>query len=185
MKVATSYVTGDDLPSADFNTLMQVARGWKAASASSVTGTAGRDGVHFGKATGLANATATTIDSNHDWRDRVLTVHAFDLGGANLLPGESTDYTDWSTLGAGTPGVLMGYTGTGALSNTTTGAAVANGAPPVAGTGAGGTSYRVTIGANIYLYADPSTGALKAYNATGATVYQWLEVDATADLGVR
>lgn len=185
MKEIDTYSAGDDLPSADFNSFMQIARGWKAASSSSVTGTAGRDGVHYGRAAGLANATVYTVDENHDWRDRVLTVHAFDLGAANLLPGESTDYTDWSTLGAGTPAVRMGYTGTGALSNVGTGAAVANGAPPVAGTGGGGTSYRVTLGANLYLFADPTTGALKAYNNTGATVYTWLEVDATADLGVR
>ncbi len=184
MKAIDTYVTGDDLPAADYTAAIAQAVGHRGASSSNVTGTAGRDGVHFSKTTGLANAVPTTLDENHDWRDRVVTALVFDLGGSGIQPGQGTDYTDWASIGAGSPTVRMGYLGTGGLSNTTSGAAVANGAPPLAGTGSY-TSYRLSLGTNFYLYADPSTGALKAYNATGSTVYAWIEVLATADLGLH
>lgn len=179
-----TYVAGDDLPAADFMLLLERTVGHRGASGSSVTGTMGRDGVHFGKSTGFANATVVTIDENHDWRDRVVTAFVYDLGGSGLLPGEGTDYTDWASIGAGSPAVRMGYLGTGARSNTTTGAAVANGAPPLAASGTY-VSYRLSLGSNFYLYADPTTGALKVYNATGSTVYAWLDISGTADLGVH
>lgn len=185
MKSIIDPAPGDMYASADYETLESRAAGVRASSGGEVTeanARAGLDTVYDQRASGIPNAVPTVIDANHDWRDRVIEVLAFSFSSANERPGGSADYTDWSTIGGGTPAVLAGYLGTGALSNVGTGAAVANGAPPVAGTGGGGTSYRLTIGANLYLYADPTSGSLSIYNATGAAVHAWLRVTGTADL---
>lgn len=185
MKSVITAVPGDTYASADYETLENRAHGCRASSGGEVTeanARAGLDTVYDQRASGIPNAVPTTIDANHDWRDRVVEVLAFAFSSANERPGGSADYTDWATIGAGTPGLFVGYLGTGALSNVGTGAAVKNGAPPVAGTGGGGTSYRLTIGANLYVYANPSNGNLCIYNGTGAAVHAWVRVTGTADL---
>lgn len=184
--ISPSPVAGDPYAAADYVLLEARATGVRHASASELSAQgAGEDAVHEVLAAGFANAVPTTIDANHDWRDRVVTVEAFDLVAAANRPGGATDYTDWSTLGAGSPALRMGYLGTGAYSNVAVNPAVAvgAGAPPVAATGVGGTSYMLSLGANIFLYCDPTTGALALYNNTGAALHLWLRVHATADLG--
>lgn len=186
MKSIIDPAPGDTYASADYEALESRASGQRASSGGEITeanANAGSDTVYDQRASGIPNATPTVIDANHDWRDRVIEVLAFAFASASQRPGGSADYTDWASIGAGTPGLFAGYLGTGALSNVGTGAAVANGAPPVAGTGGGGTSYRLTIGTNLYLYANPSNGNLCVYNATGAAVHAWLRVKGTADLG--
>lgn len=177
-------VKGDNYEAADYLALQARAVGCRPASAGEISNAtdahAGLDGVTFMVNGGVANGTLALVDSSIDWRDRVLACEVSDLTANANRPGASTDYTDWPA-----PTKARGYTGTGALSNATTGAAVSNGNPPVAGAGVGGRSYRITIGATVYLYADPTSGALYLYNGTFNPVYVWLNIDATADLGLR
>lgn len=130
----------------------------------------------------LANATAVKIDSSVDWRDRVFLGWYANAGSAGNLPGGASDY-DFRT-GVAAANYFHGYTGIGAYSNITTGAAVSNGNAPVAGAGAF-RSYRVEAAANVYLYADPTTGALYLYNNSGATIYPAFLLFGTGDTGKR
>jgi hypothetical protein len=77
-----------------------------------------------------------------------------------------------------------GYTGSGGYSNITTGAAVSNANPPVAGAGAF-RSYRVEVASNVYAHADPTTGSIYLYNNSGATIYPTLFWWASGDTGKR
>jgi hypothetical protein len=79
----------------------------------------------------------------------------------------------------------MGYLGTGAWSNVggPPPTAVSAGNPPVAATGAGATSYMLTLAANVYLFAAPGTGKLYLYNATAGALHFHMHVDGSADLG--
>lgn len=179
---------GEEYPAANYLDLQARAVGLRPGSAGEVDETTrarnGGDGAHYQAAAGIAPAVETILDANADWTDRVVRIWGFDLVAANARPGGAADYTDWTTIGGGAPFVLMGYTGTGALSNVGTGAAVGAGAPPLAGTGAGGTSYRVKFpGVNAYLYVSPSDGSLRVYNDTVNPLHLFLWVDATADLG--
>ena len=127
MKSIIDPAPGDTYASADYETLESRAAGVRAASGGELTpsnANSGSDAVHFQLAAGVPHATPTVIDANHDWRDRVVEVLAFAFSAATERPGGSADYTDWATIGAGTPGLFAGYLGTGALSNVGTGAAV-------------------------------------------------------------
>lgn len=179
--ISPSPVPGDNYGSTDYATLEARAVGQRHGSGSELAAqAAGIDGVAWVSATGVANGTLALVDANHDWRDRAVTGFAYDLAAAANRPGGATDHNNWPP-----PTVFGGYTRTGGLSNVATGAGVTNGNPPVWATGAGGTSSAVTVASNILLYADPSTGALYLYNATVNPQHLWLQLSATADLGLR
>lgn len=174
-------VSGDPYNSADYETLEARAMALRIASASSAAAGSddGGDGVSWWKSTGIPTGDLVTIDDNHDWRNRVVEVLYVDLTTADNRPRGSTDYTDWGTL---TQVRMVGWLGGGAYSNVAgAGTAVSAGNPPLAATG-GVTSYRLTLVASVYLYADPTTGALKAYNALGADHHAALVIRATGTI---
>lgn len=179
--ISPAPVAGNDLAAADFNTIVARTVGQRHGSGSTLaSATAGIDGVAWVKTAGIANGQLALIDDNHDWRDRVIHGFVTDLAAAANQPSGAAYYNNWPA-----PTVFNGYTGTGALSNVGTGAAVSNGNPPVWGTGGGGTSTAVTAATSVYLYADPTTGALYAYNGTVNPIFYWFQISATADLGIR
>lgn len=106
-----------------------------------------------------AGASATVIiDSEHDWRDRLIALKGR-RNATDIRPGESTDTSHNSATGLN----RMGYTGSGS---------------------SGTTGYSIYTG-NGWLYADSSTGALKFYNSQGATEYLTGMIMASFQLGVR
>lgn len=185
MKRVKTWNALDQIASADLNTWQDRNAGVRAGSGAAYAGTAtsGSDEVHAQETAGYANADLTLVDANHDWRGRTLFVQSTSFASVNDLPGGSADYGDWAATGTFAAGA--GYSGTGAYSNVGAGpAAVSAGNPPLAATGGAGTSYRVTVTTNVWLYADPTTGALYLYNNTGAAWIAWLQVKGTAALGV-
>ena len=187
MKSVFDPIAGEEYPAANYETFQARARGCRPADGGEIDSLTdarqGSDAVFCQRATAFAVHDLAVIDTKHDWRDRVLTVSIFDLGAANARPGGAADYTDWGSIGAGVPAICQGYTGTGALSDVGTGAAVSAGNPPLAATGGGGTSYRVKFpGVNVYLYARPSDGALCLYNDTLNALHLFLTIDSTAKL---
>jgi hypothetical protein len=132
----------------------------------------------------LATGTLVQLDDSIDWRDRVVFGCYVDAAAATNMVGGATDY--FFATGANTMRFFHGYTGTGALSNVATGAAVSNGNPPVAGTGAGGTSWSVELNASsdLFLYTQ-ANGRLYMYNATGGNQFPLVFVLGLGDAGLR
>jgi hypothetical protein len=178
MEPVISPVAGDQYPAADYETLQQRAIGMRLANYSGAAAGSeeGGDCVTWWRAAGLVATDRVQIDTAHDWRNRVIEVAAVTFASADQRPRGSASYVDWGTL---TQGRVVGWLGSGGYSNVTgAGTAVGFGAPPLAATG-GVTSYRVTVATNIYLYVDPTTGGLYAYNANGSDVHLALIVRAT------
>lgn len=176
MKSVIDPVSGDTYNSTDYETLEERAQGARHASDSDASGTDGADEVLWISGSGgIADATAVTLDENHDWRGRVVDVLYVELASAAQRPGGALDYTDYGTLSHGR---AMGWLGSGGWSAVAgSGTAVSNGAKPVAATG-GVTSYRFAFYANVYLFADPTTGALKVYNDSGGALHFVLRCNA-------
>lgn len=142
----------------------------------------------------LLNATPTLLDDTADYRDRwVRTVTTFP--SATQLPGGADDYElDDPYTGPYTAAATWKYLGTGAVANLGTGAAVSAGVPPVLGAGAF-RSYRVSLTTHLdvssaaqvgpWLYADPTTGALYLYQASGGSLALAVHVSVTAKTGKR
>lgn len=133
----------------------------------------------------LAAFTTVQIDKNVDWRDRLVLCAYASLPGGAYYPGQTTDFD----LRTGLPitwSFTLGYTGSGAYSNITTGAAVSSGNPPIAGAGAF-RSYRVEplSGASLFVWAKPGTGELSFYNNTAGAIQPLLLILATGKLGKR
>lgn len=190
MKTPGDATSGTNASAANYNTLIARAWGMRPSSAGELAAatTPGVDGVTDQRLAGYPDNTGATaptlLDSNHDWRDRILWIRYTDLSAATNRPGGTTDYTEWSTLGG--MAFAMGYTGTGAYSNVGAGpAAVGAGAPPLGATGAAGTSYRIRVMANVWLYVLPADGKLYLFNNTGAAVHLVLWIEGTADLGAH
>lgn len=107
----------------------------------------------------VANAATIVLDSESDWRDRMLfSILAFSaadltIGGANQA--------DINIIGASQV-VRSSYLGSG-----------------------GNGAYAIVIATNLLLWADGSTGALKITNTTGGTRYLTGVLDATFPLGPR
>ena len=194
MKRQQTYAALDPIASADLNTWQDKTLGGRAAGVSNDYGATtvyGSDVVRTQLTTSVADATLKNLDASIDWRDRVLRVTCSRLNGTNERLGQSLDYETNDPL-AGTVAKLVTpdlYTGIGAYSNLTTGAAVSNGNPPLNGAGV----YRsyapviddLSAAGNVTLYADPSTGALNLYNATGGAVWLRIEIEAAGDTGLR
>ncbi len=171
MKSVIDPVSGDQYNGADYELLEGRAQGARHASESDAN--AGSvDGVDevlfFSGASGLLDGTTNLLDDEHDWRQRVVDVRVVVLTTAAVRPGGGSDYTDYGTL---TQASVTGWLGDGGYSAVAgSGTAVSNGAPPVAAS-SGVKSYRATILASVYLFADPTTGALRLYNASGGTLH--------------
>lgn len=178
MKSVIDPVAGDQFEATDYELLEERAQGVRHATESDAN--AGSDDgadevLFFSGASGLLDGTTNLLDDEHDWRQRVVTVRVVQLGSAGVRPGGGSDYTDYGTL---TQATVTGWLGGGGYSAVAgSGTAVSNGAPPVAAT-SGVTSYRATVLASVYLFADPTTGALRLYNASGGTVHLLLTIKA-------
>jgi len=182
----------DEIGSAFLNYLQDVAYGLLRATSGFgndfPTTVKGAQTVLFQSVVILPTAEPYELSSDVDWRDRLVEGTAWKLAAAGRV-GQSLDY-QLNDIAAGPPAFMFqGYTGSGAVSNLATGADVGVGAAPLNGAGAF-RSYALTAlnlggGSVVYLYADPATGVLNAYNSTGATVHLLLKVTGTGDLGMR
>lgn len=123
----------------------------------------------------LAAGELVVVDTRN-WLDAILHVSYYVPGNGDRIPGATNDY-----LFDGAPTLRIGYTGLGGLGAAS--AAVVNGVPPVP---ASGTSWALQITTNVWLYAQPSTGSLRLYNATASQILTpALVVFATAATGLR
>jgi hypothetical protein len=183
-----------DLPSATFNALQDRALAARAATDNNDLGAMAQDtdGVIWAAITDLAAGTTRLLDkTSFDWRDREIRGDWVTgvIGGGDF-PGGATDYAfNTSAYDAAGSGRLRGYTGTGAVSHLTTGAAVSNGNPPLNGAGAF-RSYTVWLGNpgvvnDVRLWVDPSNGRLNVYNASGGAVQLLLWIEASGKTGKR
>lgn len=158
------------------------------ANALAATAGLGRHGVSFVADTTLAAGTLAQLDDSIDWRDRLLTGELYAVS-AGRQPGGASDYLLNDPTASAPMGRLFGYTGTGAYASTAATTAVSAGVPPVNGAAAV-RSYAVhaltTDGTVwLYLYADPSTGVLYAYNNTAAAFVLAGTVFGSGALGLR
>lgn len=175
MKSIIDPVSGDPYPSADYELLETRAVGMRVGSGSTASASSddGGDSISWWHSSGVADGNLRVVDANHDWRNRVIRAEAVELSAADRIPRGASSYND---MGSATQHRAVGWLGTGAYSAVAgSGTAVSVGAPPVAASG-GVESYRLTIATGVYLFADPTTGALWIYNASGATIHYVLLV---------
>jgi hypothetical protein len=197
MKRLVTYVALDTIASATLNEWQDNTRGAYAASSNNqfTSSMDGGDARYYQANLSLADATLVEVDSSIDWRDRVLSGWCKRLAAADRV-GQSTDYNldDPSVAAIATSTFAGCYTGTGAYSSTAgAGVAVANGSPPVNNATGATRSYAPIIdtlgtastSGNVYLYADPSTGALSLYNASGGALVLQVFVECSGDTGLR
>ena len=179
MKREQTYVPNQQVLSAELNAWQDRNVGASAGNANNThtTLTDGRDTIEWMYDTAtLADATQVKVDGEIDYRDRLLTVTYKIPSGADQEPGGANDYLlDYQ------PTLHHGYTGLGALGAAS--ATVVNGVPPVP---AAGTSWALQLNTDVWLYADPSVGALYLYNATGSAIRRpILTVTASGTTGKR
>lgn len=188
MKRVVTAVAGNQVLSADYNEIEDRTLGQLVADSNNGFASPNCKGLDsrawMPSGGSLADATTVKLDSSVDWRDRLVWGWYVVAGSAGNLPGGASDYD--FRRGVAAPNFFHGYTGVGAYSNIATGAAVANGAPPIAGAGAF-RSYRVEVNPanSVYLYADPATGSLYMYNASGGAINAAIVALGTGDTGLR
>lgn len=193
------FVPLTPVPSAFLNTFQNVTRSLKVASsiAQNLLPTAnGGMGVIFQTfATPIPTATPILIDNTADYRDRILLdgVCVFPPSAVEAIPGND----DWKLNDPATalPSTrLWGkYTGTGAVSNLATLAAVSAGNPPLNGeAGIGHRSYRITLAQHLdptetgpWLYVSPTTGFLYVYHSHAGDVWLLAALMFSAKTGLR
>lgn len=173
MRLITLFSAGSHIPAATLNLLQRRAAGLTRASASPSDGPGvlGADIVHYQTPdAGLATGTVATVDAStgYDWRERmVLAWTRFAAAAANRW-GRASEHAG-NDPSASDHRTAMNPTGPGA-----TGAAaatVANGTPPTVGTDSCPIPIDVRAGGTLWLFADPTSGALKLYNDTGTTLH--------------
>jgi hypothetical protein len=143
--------------------------------------TSGTDGADIIYTQTNAQATAgnsLVIDSSVDWRDRTVLVFGWGLVATQRM-GEADDFQVNDPTSMARQIIQIGYTGSGGLSDLTTGAPVSPGNPPLNGAGVyrsyAPVIYRQvaspTTFDDLYLYADATTGYLTLYNTSGTSLY--------------
>ena len=183
MKPVTVHGPGSEVASTFLNLLQRTAVGAQPASggdATILTLTNGEYGnelastrrgadVRHYQLQGLVDGQFAIVDRSLDWRDRLVDVVVFTSGLGTIRMIGAFDDTDLATLDVAViEGVAHNrYLGTGAVSNVTTGAAVANGAPPLNAVGAV-RSYAIELTSGLWLYASRTDGSLRLYNDTGS-----------------
>jgi hypothetical protein len=184
----TSFVALTQVASAFLNTLQDRTISQRAGNSNNDVASANGFEARLWWPTGLSLAAATTVelDKSIDWRDRfIVTIYA-PVSATNLFPGQANDY-DFRTTFPVSWKFSAGYTGSGAYSNVATGAAVTNGAGPLASAGVF-RSYTVEpdgAAGSTLIWVKPGTGELNLYNAAGAAIRPALLVLATGKLGKR
>lgn len=184
----------DEVASADLNAIQKLTRAARlAASNNNVTSADARGDslLRWQADTALATGTLRLLDASADWRDRwvrttfVRTAQTQRMGQSGS-PGD-VGVNDTSSSGPARS-TSTGYTGIGAVSNISTAAGVSNGNPPLNSVGAN-RSYAVVVDdlgtAPVYLYVDPTTGALYLYNDSGSSLWPYVEIDLSGDFGMR
>lgn len=173
MRLITLFSAGSHIPAATLNLLQRRGAGLSRASASPSDGPGvlGADIVHYQTPdAGLATGTVATVDAStgYDWRERlVLCWTRFAAAAANRW-GRASEHAG-NDPSASDHRTAMNPTGPGA-----TGAAaatVANGTPPIVGTDSCPIPIDTRAGGTLWLFADPTSGALKVYNDTGVTLH--------------
>lgn len=184
----------DDVESADLNEWQDLGREARPGDTdNNLTSTEAKGGtlLRWQADTALATGTEQLIDGSADWRDRFVRVlfvrtsqtQRMGQGGS---PGD-VGANDTTSTGPARS-TSQGYTGSGAYSNTTTSASVSSGNPPLNSVGTA-RSYAVIVDdlgtAPVYLFADPTNGKLYLYNDSGSSLWPYVEVDASGDVGMR
>ena len=197
MDVAQTFSSGLEIGGAFLNLTQQVALAQRASSAGDLSGmTAGLEGRIWQATSDLADGalvtvcstTITVVDPLSDpivtttaalsWKDRIVAGFFRGYAGADQRAGQGNDYLFDA---AGPTTLFMGYTGNGAKDGSNVSPTAGN--PPVPASGA---SWAIKIATGLWLYVDPSDGALKLYNATGATIRTpFLWFFASGDTGKR
>lgn len=192
MERVTTYAPLDEVESDDLNDWQDFTQGSLGASDNSdIADTKGLGSdTRYAQVTGsVADATAVLLDDSTDWRDRWVEGVCAQVG-ANDRMGQSTDYNLNTPTVTSVARCTFGpsYTGRGAYSNLTTGAAVSNGNPPLNGAGVYRSEAPVVDDFNagsVFVYAHPSTGALYLYNNAGGALYLIVRVTGTGSTGLR
>lgn len=170
------YVPNQQVLSAELNTLVTYGAG----DANNMHTSLGRgadmvEWMYDGATLGVG--ALVKVDGAMDYRDRLLTVLYQLPAGADEEPGAGNDY-----LLDGTPTLRKGYTGRGARDAGGVSAPTAGNPPVPAST----VSWAMQLTANVWLYADPSAGALYLYNGTAGTLRSpVLTITASAPTGKR
>lgn len=181
----TTFSAGSHVPAASLNEQQDRAHTLDRASATSAaapTDTQGADWITYQSpnTTGVPAGEVATIDlnatSSRDWRERFVmatarfvTTAARRWGGADEHVGNDPSTTNVRTA--------VGVTGPGAVGAAS--APVANGTPPVVTTNSCPVPLDVRSDGTVWLFADPSDGSLKLYNATTTPLHFDLVVMAT------
>ena len=125
-----------------------------------------------GDAVGVTSATRLTYRTYANMGRAITEIAEAGFDGVEMFDGNLLDYQ---------PTLHHGYTGLGALGAAS--ATVVNGVPPVP---AAGTSWALQLNTDVWLYADPSVGALYLYNNSGTAIRRpILTVTASGTTGKR
>lgn len=142
----------------------------------------GGHGVHFQSAVALPAGEPVVLDVSRNWLQNVVTGWCRTTATATHRIDGGADYILNDLTAGPTNTAVWLFTGTGAYNDISVGSGgdVGVGAPPVNGTNVR-TSYAGVIydggsGAVVWLYVDPGTGKLYAYNDTGGALYLILGV---------
>jgi hypothetical protein len=187
-----TYAPLGEVASADLNLWQDRTREARAAdTVNNLLGGVGGSLLCWQADTQMTSGTMRVIDNSVDWRDRwVKVLFVRTAQGARTGQGGSPGDTAINDVTSAGPArsTSCGYTGTGAFSNTTFSTSVSNGNPPLNAVGTA-RSYAVTIDdlgtGPVYLFVDPDAGTLYLYNDSGATLWPYVEVDLSGDLGMR
>ena len=173
MRLVTLFSAGSDIPAASLNAMQARGAGLTRASGAPSDGPTaqGADLLHYQTPdAGLATGTVATVDatSGYDWRERLVLTWARFASSAAGRWGRASEHAG-NDAASSDLRTALGVTGPGATG--TAAATVANGTPPVVGTDSCPIPIDTRAGGTLWLFADPSSGALKVYNATGATLH--------------
>lgn len=177
----TTFAAGSHVPGANLNTIQDRAHILDRATATDAgapTDTQGSDWlVYQSPDAGIATATVTTLDaSDRDWRERLVHVHVRCVTTAARRWGRADEHVGNDPVSSNNRSAL-GVTGPGAVGAAS--ATVANGTAPVVTTNSCPIPLDVRVDGTIWIFADPSTGALKLYNDTTTPLHLDLLVMAT------
>jgi hypothetical protein len=200
MKRIVTAVDGAVFLPADANTWQDYSQGFRAGDLNNNLAEADVRGVDaiVWQGTVPTASVIVILDASMDWRDRIVWGWARYSDVSTWRVGQSNDYelnNFTGDLASGTTGdpqarPIYGYTGTGAVSNLATGAAVTGAAPPLNGAGVF-RSYALHLGqpagftGDSYLYVDASSHKLCAFNGELFDTYLQLVLYATDDTGLR
>lgn len=177
----TTFAAGSHVPGGNLNVIQDRAHTLDLATATDAgapTDTQGADWITYQSPdAGIPTGDVVALDaSDRDWRERLVHVQARFVTTAARRWGRADEHVgnDPSTSNVRT---AFGVTGPGAVG--TASAAVATGVPPVVASGSCPIPLDVRSDGEVWLFADPTTGALKLYNDTTTPLHLDLLVMAT------